>query len=40
MKRHHKEAAIVISGEGVPRMENIRGVITKRSIADTIIAAA
>ena len=40
MKRHHKEAAIVIGGEGVPRMGNIRGVITKRSIADTIIAAA
>src|SRR5664279_704229 len=38
MKRHHKEAAIVISGEGVPRMENIRGVITKRSIADTVIS--
>ena len=40
MKRRHKEAAIVVGGEGVPRMDNILGVITKRSIADTIISAA
>ena len=36
----HHVTNIVISGEGVPRMENIRGVITKRSIADTVISAA
>jgi chloride channel protein, CIC family len=40
MKRRQKEAAIVIGGEGVPRMDNICGVITKRSIADAIISAA
>ena len=40
MKRHQKEAAVVVAGQGVPRAEDIRGVITKRSIADAIISAA
>lgn len=40
MKRHRREAAIVVEGEGVPRMSDIVGVITKRSIADTIISSA
>ena len=40
MKRHGKEAAVVVAGEGVPRIDDIRGVITKRSIADAIISAA
>jgi len=40
MKRHRREAAIVVGGEGVPRIDDIIGVITKRSIADTIILAA
>ena len=40
MKRHDKGAAIVVGGTGVPNTDDIRGVITKRTIADAIVAAA
>jgi len=40
MNRHGRSAAIVVGGAGVPRREDIRGVITKRSIADAVIQAA
>jgi chloride channel protein, CIC family len=37
LKRHHAGAAIVFSGVNRPRVRDIVGVITKRSIADTVI---
>jgi chloride channel protein, CIC family len=37
LKRHHAGAAIVFSGVKRPRVGDIVGVITKRSIADTVI---
>ncbi len=40
MHRHGRSAAIVVGGTGVPRREDIRGVITKRSIADAVIQSA
>lgn len=40
MNRHGRSAAIVFGGTGVPRRQDIRGVITKRSIADAVIRAA
>jgi CIC family chloride channel protein len=40
MKRHRRNAALVVSGAGVPRAENIKGVITKRAIADAVIRSA
>ena len=40
MKRKGKSAAIVVGGAGVPRKKDIKGVITKRSIADAVIASA
>lgn len=40
MNRHGRSAAIVVSGDGVPRRDDIRGVITKRSIADAVIQSA
>ncbi|GKS69548.1 chloride channel protein [Nitrosomonas sp. PY1] len=40
MKWHNKEAAIVVTGDGVPRVEDIRGIVTKRAIANTVIASS
>ena len=40
MKRKGKSAAIVVAGKGIPRQGDIKGVITKRSIADAVIASA
>ena len=40
MNRHGASAAIVVGGAGVPRRKDIRGVITKRSIADAVIRSA
>ncbi len=40
MNRHSASAAIVVGGAGVPRRKDIRGVITKRSIADAVIRSA
>lgn len=41
MKRHDKEAAIVVADDGgIPRVGDIRGIITKRGIANTVIAAS
>ncbi len=40
MKRKGKSAAIVVGGASVPRKKDIKGVITKRSIADAVIASA
>ena len=37
MNRHNRGAALVCKGRGVPRVEDIVGVITKRAIADTVI---
>jgi CIC family chloride channel protein len=37
LKRHRSGAAIVFSGVNRPRVRDIVGVITKRSIADTVI---
>jgi chloride channel protein, CIC family len=37
LKRHHAGAAIVFRGVNRPRVRDIVGVITKRSIADTVI---
>jgi CIC family chloride channel protein len=39
MSRRGGSAVIVVGGEGVPRRTDIRGVITKRSIADAVIGA-
>ena len=33
----HAVAAVVVGGDGVPRRDDIRGVMTKRSIADAAI---
>jgi hypothetical protein len=40
MNRHGGSAVIVVGGAGVPRRKDIRGVITKRSIADAVIRSA
>jgi len=40
MNRHGRSAAIVVGGAGVPRRDDIRGVITKRSIADAVIQSS
>jgi chloride channel protein, CIC family len=40
MNRHGGSAVIVVGGKGVPRRGDIRGVITKRSIADAVIRSA
>lgn len=40
MNRHGHSAAIVVGCNGVPRRDDIRGVITKRSIADAVIQSA
>jgi CIC family chloride channel protein len=40
MNRHRRSAAIVVGGAGVPRRGDIRGVITKRSIADAVIQSS
>lgn len=37
MKRHNKEAVIVVTDDAAPRVEDIRGIITKRGIANTVI---
>ena len=39
LKRHGAGAAIVFKGERRPRAVDIVGVITKRAIADTVIAS-
>ena len=39
LKRHGAGAAIVFKGERRPRAADIVGVITKRAIADTVIAS-
>ena len=40
MKRHKKSLALVVRGQGVPRVDDIKGVITKTIIADAVIDAA
>ena len=40
MNRRGGSAVIVVGGAGVPRRKDIRGVITKRSIADAVIRSA
>jgi chloride channel protein, CIC family len=38
LKRHRASAAIVYSGSGRPHARNVVGVVTKRAIADAVIA--
>jgi CIC family chloride channel protein len=37
LKRHGAGAAIVYGGHGRPRVKDIVGILTKRSIADAVI---
>ena len=38
MSRHQAERALVVEREGVPRPEDIRGVVSKRRIADAVLS--
>jgi CIC family chloride channel protein len=38
MSRHNAERALVVEGEGVPKPEDIRGIVSKRRIADSVLS--